>query len=232
VPGAGDENFAQLEAFLKANESWESKRAMVGVLGVDGLVHVPRCRGTMKFIQYRQFRDDAFAFPPAEAVSLLFSRRLILLSESRAVSAHALLNFALSRGLPLPSLLAYAMFCRFCASARKPNPPRAEAEERPLRGLPGFAGLVESAAAIGPRRAAGYLQRLYPATQLIKAPENHGLPAEAALSLPGFDPVQAYDGAPILAPISAKCVVAVKPGPGVNGAMARLLGAQGMAGEA
>jgi hypothetical protein len=177
----------------------------------------------MKFIQNQQSREDTFTFPLCESVSLLFSRRLIVFSDSRPISAHALLCLALSQGFPLRSVFSYAMFSRFAASARKPNDPSIrETKDSPKS--QGFAAIAESAASLGPRRAEGYFELLHPVTQLIKVPDNHGLPSQASLSLPGFPPTKLRDGAPLLYPISFRCVVVVKPGPQMNRAVVRFDG--------
>jgi hypothetical protein len=170
----------------------------------------------MKYIQYHQTDDNKFTFPLCESVSLVFSRRLVIVSELRAMSARAIVNVAVSSGIPLQSVFAYAMFSRLGASARKVIGERVGKPEKEKGLVGGFAEMAERAMANGPRKEDGCFERLYPVTQMIRIPDNHGLPGVASLSVPGFPAIEVRDRAPVLAPISVKCVVIVKHGPGVN----------------
>jgi hypothetical protein len=217
---------ADLSAFLKGSETWYSRNAMVGVLGDELLVHVAHCRGTMKFIEYNQFPDNTFTFPLMEAVALLFSRRLVvLIRDSQCafspLSGHFLMHLAISRGFPVRSIFLYCMFSRFAASSRRPREIREKAE-RPRPQKIGFFAMVSNAAELGPRKAEGHLERLYPPTHLIKAPANHGIPESAVLSIPCPRRIVA-DGADRISPVSFRCIVRVKSGPGINMAMALIM---------
>jgi hypothetical protein len=110
------------------------------------------------------------------------------------------------------------MFSGFAASARKRSAPGIR-ETKDCPKLQGFAAIAESAASLVPKRAEGYFELLHPVTQLIKVPDSHGLPSRASLSLRGFPPMKLRDGAPLLYPISFRCVVVVKAGPQMSSAV-------------
>jgi hypothetical protein len=217
---------AELSDFLKGNETWHSRNAMVGVLGDDLLVHVTHCRGTMKFIEYNQFRDNTFTFPLMEVVALVFSRRLVVvMTDSRGafspLSGHFLMHLAISRGFPARSIFLYCMFSRFAASSRRPREIPKKVEPPKPQEI-GFFAMVSAAAEFGPRKADDCLESLYPPTHLIRAPANHGIPESAVLSIRCGRRIVADDAARI-SPVSFRCVVQVKPGPRINMAMARIM---------
>jgi hypothetical protein len=199
---------------------------MVGVLADDLLVNVTHCRGTMKFIEYNQFPDNPFTFPIMEAVALVFSRRLIVLKSDSdrswsPLSGHFLMQSAVARGFPVRSVFLYCMFSRFAASSRRPREVVKKAVAVEVQKISFFA-MVSAAAELGPRRAQGCFELLYPLTHLTKAPANHGIPEAAMLSIP-CPRRTAPDGAASISPVLFRCVVQVKSGPRINVAMARMM---------
>ena len=91
-----DDFWIQKIKFLRSNFQWVSKGASVGTL-VNSEVFVQKTKGPQKFILFQQNKDNSFLFPLIEAVSLLFSKKMVILSLSKegnifTPSAHFFIN--------------------------------------------------------------------------------------------------------------------------------------------
>jgi hypothetical protein len=89
--------FEELDRFLKGNEAWYARGAMVGCFDDDGRTRVGNCKGSQNFIDYRQSPQNAFSFGVLEALSLFFAKRLVIVAKDRgggirALSGHELVS--------------------------------------------------------------------------------------------------------------------------------------------
>lgn len=218
-----DEHLRELDAFFRGNETWYARNAMVGVIS-NGAVKVLKPRGSQKYLEYKQTTDNIFFFAPLEVISLVFTKRLVVLCKTQtgayqALTGHFLVNYALSKGFSAKNIFGYSLFSIYAVSTRKVGEAEPPEAINSWRKDIGFIGKLRAAAVFGPKVSPNFAATLHPPTHPIKAPEKHKIPRPAVLSLPGFRGITDSDSEIVIVPISFKCIVSIRPGPEINPAV-------------
>lgn len=220
--GVERESVAELVAFLQRNSEWTASSAMCGRLDCDTLqIHVDKPRGSSKYIDYAQTRDNAFTFPIVEGISLFFSKRLVILcldSDNKPYipSGHFLVNLALERGIPFRTICAYSLLSRFASTKRKfAKTQTSECDVEPPKENT-FAFEANRLKAIGPKVKSDFkITDVFPVTNYIKIPLTNGKTVQTSVSFEGLEAKQDYDSN-INRVYSRQSIISVKDPPLLN----------------
>lgn len=208
--------------FLKSNSQWVSKGASVGTL-IDTEIFVKKTKGIQKFILFQQNKDNSFLFPLIEAASLLFSKKLIILSLSRdgnifAPSGHFIIDYLIrTQKITFKEIKLYFLLSRLSASSRKPSDqPENEKNIIECKKI-GYSEMIQNERENGPKSSSTFhFTDAFPITQLLKIPSNYRFPENFAFSLPSIKSKKPLSNKYSCVPVNLCCLVSVSDPPQMN----------------
>lgn len=217
-----EEFWVQKIKFLKSNSQWISKGSSIGTI-IDSQVFVQKTKGPQKFILFQQNKDNSFVFPLIEAVSLLFSKKMIILSLSKernifAPSVHFILEYLIrTQNISFNEIKLYSLFSRLSASSRKDaSEPSKEKEIVECKKI-GYSEMIQNERENGPKCSSGFhFTDPFPISQLIKLPSNYRLPEDFAFSLPNIKSKKPLTNKFVCLPVNLCSLVSVYNAPEMN----------------
>lgn len=217
-----DDFWIQKIKFLKSNSKWITKGASIGTL-IDSEIFVQKTKGPQKYILFQQNKDNSFLFPLIEAVSLLFSKKMIILSLSKegnifSPSAHFILEYMIrNQKISFNEIKLYSLLTRLSSSSRKEvNEPEKVKNTGECEKI-GYSEMIQDERDNGPKCSSNFhFTNAFPITQLIKVPSNYRLPENFAFSLPDIESKKPLNNKFVCLPVNLCCLVSVYDPPEIN----------------
>lgn len=205
---------------FKDNLEWSARNAMVGTIGEDRkYFYVKKPKGSQGYLTYKQNTDNSFLFFLQEAISLMLSKRLVILSlnenQISQVTVHQMINHMNNFGVTMKSLSIYSLFTRVGASRRKQmindDLYNGSNDKRVARGFAQNLIKMQTSCA----SMIDVSDAFFKATTRIRIPDNHGIPSSVCLTLPQIDDSISCDSV-LLSPMSLKLMIEVHKIPDFN----------------
>lgn len=205
---------------FKDNLEWPARNAMVGTIDENRrYFYVKKPKGSQGYLTYKQNTDNSFLFFLQEAISLILSKRLVILSlnenQIKQVTVHQMINHMSNFDVTMKSLSTYSIFTRVGASRRKQminnDLDNSSNDTRIAKGFSQNLIKMQTSCA----SMINVNDTFFKATTRIKIPDNHGVPSSVCLSLPQVDDSITSDSV-LLSPMSLKLMIEVHRIPEFN----------------